>query len=339
LSVNHGGGYQYRVCPKTESPTEACFQANPLAFADSKTTVVYNTGKRITLKAVDVSTGVQPAGHAWRRLPMPACACDLGSGCLNITMQAKAGSYVAYKAGASMRAHGHCKFGLQFEAPHLTDGTWTDGFGYYISTLDAKTTKDNAERTQSKSMSDDTCSIIGVKTTCEKSAQEGCIWAEGKGLCYKGKVSANTSDGKTVAEVDECAKITNQSACDGAAKTGCTWYAPKKVCYSPAAKGTSTATKDTSKDEAEASLGFGGTGTKDASIHQWWITDDLVAPSKIGEYIMQWRWDNEQTPQVWTTCADIRVGAPSASASIGSRVGGGVVVFHILLWAAMAKVW
>jgi len=27
----------------------------------------------------------------------------------------------------------------------------------------------------------------------------------------------------------------------------------------------------------------------------------------LGSYVLQWRWDNEQTPQVWTTCADIEV--------------------------------
>lgn len=39
LMVNHGGGYQYRLCKKhkDERPTEACFQMNVLAFADEMT--------------------------------------------------------------------------------------------------------------------------------------------------------------------------------------------------------------------------------------------------------------------------------------------------------------
>merc|ERR1712187_187815 len=40
---------------------------------------------------------------------------------------------------------------------------------------------------------------------------------------------------------------------------------------------------------------------------EWHITDRVYAPTEPGEYILQWRWDNEQTPQIWTTCADISV--------------------------------
>jgi hypothetical protein len=35
-SANHGGGYQYRLCPASEPLTEACFQKQPLAFANEK---------------------------------------------------------------------------------------------------------------------------------------------------------------------------------------------------------------------------------------------------------------------------------------------------------------
>jgi hypothetical protein len=30
---------------------------------------------------------------------------------------------------------------------------------------------------------------------------------------------------------------------------------------------------------------------------QWWVVDQLVSPAVYGDYILQWRWDNEQTPQ------------------------------------------
>ena len=38
------------------------------------------------------------------------------------------------------------------------------------------------------------------------------------------------------------------------------------------------------------------------------------APTELGSYVLQWRWDNEQTPQVWTTCADINVVARKSGA-------------------------
>ena len=70
MVVNHGGGYQWRVCPrkdkdgKANEVNEACFTANPLAFANGKTTVVYSKGaggRRISIDAVDVTNGVVPA--------------------------------------------------------------------------------------------------------------------------------------------------------------------------------------------------------------------------------------------------------------------------------------
>ena len=45
LSINHGGGYQYRICPKTENITEACFQKMPLAFATNTHIIHYEDGK------------------------------------------------------------------------------------------------------------------------------------------------------------------------------------------------------------------------------------------------------------------------------------------------------
>ena len=32
IAANHGGGYQYRLCPAGEDPTEECFQKTPLEF-------------------------------------------------------------------------------------------------------------------------------------------------------------------------------------------------------------------------------------------------------------------------------------------------------------------
>merc|ERR1712216_464290 len=85
ISANHGGGYQYRVGPKTggAEPTEECFQAHALPFAESTTTIHYTDGSRADFKipAVDVTTGVKPAGFAWRKNPIPMCNCDLGQSC------------------------------------------------------------------------------------------------------------------------------------------------------------------------------------------------------------------------------------------------------------------
>ena len=42
------------------------------------------------------------------------------------------------------------------------------------------------------------------------------------------------------------------------------------------------------------------------------IYDTVRVPADLapGEYVLGFRWDCEQTPQVWTTCSSIRVTAP-----------------------------
>jgi len=39
------------------------------------------------------------------------------------------------------------------------------------------------------------------------------------------------------------------------------------------------------------------------------IADFVVVPevAKEGHYVLSWRWDSEQTPQVWNSCADIYI--------------------------------
>lgn len=57
--------------------------------------------------------------------------------------------------------------------------------------------------------------------------------------------------------------------------------------------------------------GFGY--TNDSSVgcgfHDWSIVDTLIIPEDLdeGEYLISWRWDCEQTTQIWQNCADISV--------------------------------
>jgi len=68
---NHGGGYQYRLCPSSQPLTEECFQQHPLPFADDVTTVHWTDGREQEIKAKTTSTGTSPAGSQWRRNPIP----------------------------------------------------------------------------------------------------------------------------------------------------------------------------------------------------------------------------------------------------------------------------
>merc|ERR1712037_979468 len=54
--ADHGGGYQYRLCPLESNLTEACFQETPMAFAGNSKLMIWN-GTIIELNSVDVSEG------------------------------------------------------------------------------------------------------------------------------------------------------------------------------------------------------------------------------------------------------------------------------------------
>jgi hypothetical protein len=84
LGANHGGGYQYSVCPKMEGAVlnEECFQNNVLSFVGLNHTIRYIDGRsELTIPARDVSEGTFPASSVWRVNPIPACNCDRGFGC------------------------------------------------------------------------------------------------------------------------------------------------------------------------------------------------------------------------------------------------------------------
>jgi len=73
---NKGGGYAYRLCPKSGNITEECFQENHLQFASEKSWVQTgaNRSKRTYFNATRVSTGTFPRGSTWTKNPVPPCA-------------------------------------------------------------------------------------------------------------------------------------------------------------------------------------------------------------------------------------------------------------------------
>jgi hypothetical protein len=81
LIANHGGGYQYRLCPAATAAkggmvAEECFQSHPMEFVGENQYVQYlgNTDYgRYEFPATRVTEGVKPAGAAWTRNPFPPC--------------------------------------------------------------------------------------------------------------------------------------------------------------------------------------------------------------------------------------------------------------------------
>eukprot|EP00746_Dinoflagellata_sp_MGD_P021488 gnl/MRDRNA2_/MRDRNA2_150165_c0_seq1.p1 gnl/MRDRNA2_/MRDRNA2_150165_c0~~gnl/MRDRNA2_/MRDRNA2_150165_c0_seq1.p1 ORF type:complete len:462 (+),score=70.98 gnl/MRDRNA2_/MRDRNA2_150165_c0_seq1:63-1448(+) len=73
IAANHGGGYQYRLCPKAQPLTEECFQQMPLAFASDTQTLILGNGTALSFTGTYISEGTIPNGSTWAMNPIPAC--------------------------------------------------------------------------------------------------------------------------------------------------------------------------------------------------------------------------------------------------------------------------
>eukprot|EP00041_Stephanoeca_diplocostata_P027268 m.748566 g.748566 ORF g.748566 m.748566 type:complete len:340 (-) comp23148_c0_seq65:724-1743(-) len=70
IRYNHGGGYQYRLCPASEPLTEECFQKMPLEFTGMPS-LRWTDGTRTWFEGVYVSEGTTPKGSTWAQNPIP----------------------------------------------------------------------------------------------------------------------------------------------------------------------------------------------------------------------------------------------------------------------------
>lgn len=208
IAANHGGGYQYRLCPKSKALTNECFEERPLEFATEYYTIRYSATVGITdvvgkpdvvARATELSSGTIPVGSTWRRMPLPGCNCD--------------------SVGAGCSLDGRCEPG-----PYQGIGS------------------------------------KGSPTGCHASyeQQEMPSW-------YQEHVASGGF---------KC-------------ENGFQFPAPAKGIYG---------------------AGFPNT------FPSFRFGDELRVPDDEGEYVLQWRWDCEESSQIWASCADIEVRAGLASA-------------------------
>jgi len=80
MRFNHGGGYQYRLCPAEKMPcTEEEFQQMPLDFVKSAHAIMWNNGTLYPIKGMFVDDSVCPVvpkGSTWARNPIPRIHTD-----------------------------------------------------------------------------------------------------------------------------------------------------------------------------------------------------------------------------------------------------------------------
>jgi len=70
IQANHGGGYQYRLCPKGQPLTEECFQKMPLPFVGLQA-FHWGDGVKVFFNGTYVTEGTVPQGSAWAMNPIP----------------------------------------------------------------------------------------------------------------------------------------------------------------------------------------------------------------------------------------------------------------------------
>ena len=70
IQANHGGGYQYRLCPRSEPLTEECFQKTPLKFVGLQS-FRWGDGVQMYFEGTYVSEGTIPKGSMWAMNPIP----------------------------------------------------------------------------------------------------------------------------------------------------------------------------------------------------------------------------------------------------------------------------
>jgi hypothetical protein len=54
--------------------------------------------------------------------------------------------------------------------------------------------------------------------------------------------------------------------------------------------------------------GYGQDMFDHTSENMWAIVDQLQLPEGVsGDFVLRWRWDTEQNPQIWTHCSDVTI--------------------------------
>lgn len=75
VTKNHGGGYQWRLCPghsQSSHPSNSCFEANPLTFANADTVIQWTNGRKNHFRAKTVTgSHVTPVNSQFRMIQIP----------------------------------------------------------------------------------------------------------------------------------------------------------------------------------------------------------------------------------------------------------------------------
>jgi len=243
IVANHGGGYQYRLCPKDSPQTEECFQQTPLAFVGDEQFIQYcdlvalgehgegGLPQDATPDGFNGTTKVTP-----QELRAELAGCDKTS---RTTISAVDVNTGTVPAGSTWRRNPipACK--------GIAGGAFN--MGCHVSTVDGKYKFPTAKKFEFPPAGED------------KLRPGLLLGGFGVGSCFG------------------CNQVINPSDCGTFGKLG------RNNC---------------SVDEVNA------------QIFKWNILDKVQVPDvPAGEYVVSFRWESEQTPQIWATCSEVTIAA------------------------------
>lgn len=238
MVANHGGGYSWRLCKKSDGVSEECFQKTTLPFHGDHSWLQYTdllpsrdeSGPlkfpKVEIPRVTVpGDQVHPVGSHWARNPIPSCKyCD----------QSKCGGLL----------------------PDLTEKVTVSPYDMYPENY----TQYGGNDWYKQEMCAQQCS--------------GFNWMQ----CPPG-----------TAQFDEPAP-------------GISGYLGRFAILGD------IEVKDITKPPKVVGIeGF-----------DYSVMDEVKIPDELeeGEYLLSWRWDCEQSPQIWQQCADIRLVKPQTEVSV-----------------------
>jgi hypothetical protein len=278
IYANHAGGYSYRLCKKEagKAATEACYQKTPLKFATAETEIRYKDGSQKPFKIVSPTTdvGTFPAGSQWRKNPVPMCNCDIGLGCTDKDHQhdeeTAAKAWAHFEAAMKRRRlGGECK----------PDPTCKEE-PFACKECETDPTKPSWS-----------CKVCCPG--CEPEEKDGGTYCQ----CGKGPSPSPGPKRNTMFKAYK-----NTHFRPGQTNKLC----PTGVQFPTLFDGGAGAGYKSNGGSVPAG-GHGGVGFGNFDFT---MVDKLQVPDvPPGEYSVSWRWDCEETPQVWNSCADVMITA------------------------------
>jgi hypothetical protein len=311
IYANHAGGYHYRLCKMSPggTPTEDCFQQNPLDFATETTTIKYYDGSRapFTIPARTVSQGTHPAGSQWRLNPIPMCNCDQGAYCRG-AKDAEVGAVAVHrrmqdKCEAELNTLcGQAKKQGTTQCDNCLKAQWSkveaagcskDGFSYCgkgPGPAPAPGPKPPPSPTPPGGKCD-----TELNTLCGQAKKQGTTQCDN---CLKAQWSKVEAAGCSKEGFTYCGKGPGPAPAPGPKPSSGEQYAPyADTHFRPGQTSKSCPTGlmfNSSWDEGVGS-GPNAMGYGDMPYS---MTDVVKVPTVLGRYMLSWRWDCEQTPQV-----------------------------------------